>query len=165
MGCHTYFYRLTEKVPTIDEVKNAVIEGYKGLIEFEESDPDPDMTQEEISDYIKEMKKSIERIEDNTYSFSELMTNYLIFAKDDKRLRYGSDGDMYEEVGADELYYYKDMFRVTDYPADEIYSFDGFVKFYEKNETVYHDRHTKEEVFEMVKYFFDNYIGGFIVFG
>lgn len=173
MGCHTWFYKKIEVQPTYEEVREKMLDYYRNELGYYERHLTDSLSKKEAWLFENKSKqeseclqaillRTIRRIENRTCTLATLR-RYAGWAVSGSHFC-ERDQQFYEETG------WHDLFRINEYPTDELLSLEETLEFIEKNSdkiawgplpTVY----GKEAVKARLKSFWDEHPTGLICFG
>lgn len=151
MGCHTWFYKKSNKFSNETQIKSYIINRSKETIDLllRDFDNEPIDYQKEILDDVSYYQKHLEKLNDldNLEEiFNLIAENYLIM----------DNGNVYEELTSE----FHDLFRYSDYEHPSLYSKEETFEFI-KNKKI----HISVINYNRLLSFWEHYPDGLIEFG
>ena len=164
MGCHTWFYNRMEPQPEYEIVKESVIKSMEVEIHYHEEyisglTPKEDLwmyidsTIESIKNRIDVIKRKLRMIKGG---YCKIATMKYYAWHCNFNIEFSRKTNMFY-TGVD----YHDVFRVSDFPADELFSFEETMDFIEKRVVRFVDDDWKSSI----ENFWKIYPNGMINFG
>lgn len=164
MGCHTLFYK-PYKI-SLEEAKTLLLEQYKQDITYYSSES----TNDEVIETVKALRRGIILLENNLLPEEDVWED-LFKLPNGQYAHYVKGKGMFAEAD------YHDVFRVWDYPNDELFSYEQTIEFIDNclandKDSVYFADNFKDNIGNDTKYalkrlrqFWEEYPNGMICFG